>query len=67
SNVTIDVLALSASRSRMVVGVDLKPQTLTARLLVQSLKLAKASLTRKFKDRVAGYAADIERQYQSAA
>ena len=57
------LVALSRSRTRIMVALDLKPQNLSARLLVQSLKLAKNALTKKFKKRVGDYAKDMDERY----
>lgn len=64
--VSFELLALSRSRTRIAASLEIKPKTLSARLLVQSLKLAKTSLTKKFKRRVAEYAKDMEERYQQA-
>jgi hypothetical protein len=48
-----ELVALSRTRTRLIVGFEIRPLTLPARLLVQSMKLSKPSLTRKFKHRVA--------------
>ncbi|MEM5522034.1 SRPBCC family protein [Sulfitobacter sp. AS59] len=64
--VSFELLALSRSRTRVAASLEIKPKTLSARLLVQSLKLAKTSLTKKFKRRVAEYAKDMEERYQQA-
>ncbi|MFD1509991.1 SRPBCC family protein [Lacimonas salitolerans] len=56
----IDLVALSRQRTRMSVSLKLTPKTLAARLLIQSLKLARSNLTRKFHLRVADFAKDIE-------
>ena len=55
----VDLVSLSKARTRMFVSLDLKPTTLSAKLLVQSLRLAKGSLSRRFKMRVADFASDI--------
>lgn len=60
SDFVLDLVALSPQRTRVAVALTLTPKNLSARLLVQSLKLAKASLTKQFKLRVAEYAKDIE-------
>ncbi|VCU61101.1 FIG01073719: hypothetical protein [Tritonibacter mobilis] len=63
----VDLMALSSQRTRMTVRLDLRPKTLAARLLVQSLKLARNKLNRKFRKRVAEFAMLIEeRQTQIA-
>jgi carbon monoxide dehydrogenase subunit G len=56
----IDLVALAPRRTRLSVNFEVKPKTLPARLLIQSMKLAKSNLTKRFKLRVAGYARDIE-------
>ncbi|NNE87286.1 MAG: SRPBCC family protein [Silicimonas sp.] len=56
----VDLVALSKSRTRLFVSLDLRPTTLSSRLFIQSLKLAKGSLSRKFKARVSDWAARIE-------
>lgn len=60
---TIDLVALSKTRTRISVSVELKPQNLSARLLIQSLKLAKTSLNERFRKRIAGFAQDTEDNY----
>jgi carbon monoxide dehydrogenase subunit G len=57
---SIELLALSAKRTRLNVELQLFPKTLSARLLVQSLKLAKSNLNRRFNKRVGDFAADVE-------
>lgn len=59
SMATVDLVALSKSRTRLFVSLELKPQTLSSRLLVQSLRLAKGNLSRRFKTRVAEFASGI--------
>ncbi len=61
----VDCVALSARRTRVQIGLELRPKTLSARLLVQSLKLAKSSLTKRFKLRFAEYAKFLEDRYQA--
>lgn len=60
----VTLVSLSPSRTRIAVGIDLRARTLTARLLLQSMKLAKAKLSKRFKVRVLDYAEDIEDVYR---
>ena len=61
---TIELVALSKNRTRLMIAFDIKPLNLSARLLVQSLKLAKTSLTKKFKLRIAEFAKTLEERHQ---
>lgn len=63
----LDLVALSPHRTRMSVSMALNPRTLTARLLVQSLKLAKNNLTNRFELSVADYAKTIEDRHSRGA
>jgi hypothetical protein len=63
----VDLVALSPQRTRVAVSLDLSPKNLSARLLVQSLKLAKASLSKQFKLRVAEYSKEIETRFKQAS
>lgn len=56
----MDLVALSRTRTRLNVVTELKPTTLSARLLVQSLKLAKGGIDKRFRHRMAGLAKDLE-------
>jgi carbon monoxide dehydrogenase subunit G len=60
----VALVALSPARTRVLVSVDLRAKTLTARLLLQSLKLAKSKMTKRFKARVLDYAEDIEDRFR---
>lgn len=63
----VDLIALSRTRTRMSVALELKPKNLSARLLVQSLKLAKATLTKRFKLRVAEHSKLLEERLRKQA
>lgn len=60
----IELVPLSPARTRLAISIELKAKTLTARLMLQSLKLAKASLTQRFKKRVAEFSEDTEARYK---
>lgn len=59
----IELVPLSPARTRIAVSIDLRAKTLSSRLLLQSLKLAKSNLTGRFKKRIADYAQSIEDQH----
>ena len=61
--VRFELIALSRNRTRLQVSIEVKPLNLSARLMVQSMKLAKARLDRKFRDKVAEYAKGMEDRY----
>lgn len=65
--VELELVALSPARTRLGVSLTLSPKTLTGRLMVQSLKLAKTKLTKKFKRRVADFAEMTEERLGRAA
>ncbi|MCB2110329.1 MAG: SRPBCC family protein [Defluviimonas sp.] len=54
------LLALSKSRTRIAVELEIRPRTLPARLLLQSVRLSKASYARRFEARVQKFAIDLE-------
>ena len=62
---SFELMPLSRNSTRVLVALEVKPLTLSARLWVQSLKLAKTTLTQKYKDRVAEYARGMEKRYAS--
>ena len=64
---TLELLALSRNRTRLSVALEITPLNLSARLLVQSLKLAKSSLTKRFKLRIADFAKGLEDRLQRTA
>ena len=59
----VELISLSRNRTRLFISVEFAPQTLFARLLVQSLRLAKMTISRRFKARVADIAEDIEESH----
>ena len=64
---TVELMALSRNRTRVTTGLELRPLNLSARLLVQSLKLAKGSLTKRFKLRIADYSKILEDRLRRSA
>lgn len=64
SKFLVELVALSRNRTRMRNELDVRPKTLAARLLLQSAKLARSTLNRRFKTRVAHFAEDLEDRYK---
>ncbi len=62
----VELVALSRGRTRIAIGMDLRAKSLTARLLLQSMKLAKGKLAKRFKARVVEHAEDIEDAYRKS-
>lgn len=52
----VDLVQLSRTRTRLFISLDLRATTLSSRLLIQSLRLAKRTIERRFKARVADFA-----------
>lgn len=63
---TVELVQLSPRQTRMQVVTEFKPRTLTARLLVQSMRLAKTSLVKRYRTGVRKFARDIEGRLGSA-
>lgn len=61
----IDLVAMSRGRTRMNLTVDAHPRTIPARLVIQSMKLARANVLGRFRKRVGEFAADIETRCKS--
>ncbi|MDF1729513.1 MAG: SRPBCC family protein [Sulfitobacter sp.] len=64
---SFELIALSRNRTRVKAELEVKPLNLSARLLVQSLKLAKKNLTKRYKLRVAEFAKIMEERYARTA
>ncbi len=62
----VELVALSRGRTRMSMVAELKPQNISARLMVQSLKLARTNVTKRFDLRMASFAQDLENRYRRA-
>ena len=63
----IELIELSPKKTRMRLSLDIKPQTLSARLMVQSMKLAKGTIDKRFEARIADYAKDVGTRYSKMA
>lgn len=63
----LDLAEMGPRRTRVTVNLEIKPRTLAARLFVQSLRLAKAKVTRRFSLRLSQIGKDIEERYRASA
>lgn len=63
-NVVVELVALSPNRTRMRIAVELKPRILSARLVMQSARLAKHTLTKRYKERIKNFSLDLDARYQ---
>jgi hypothetical protein len=62
----VELVAMSRTRARMRIELDVRPQTLSARLLMQSAKLARNTLNRRYKTRIAHFASDLEDRHKKS-
>jgi len=60
----VELLALSRRRTRVGIALDLRPRSITSRLLLQSARLAKNKLNRRYKQRTVAYMAEIEARFR---
>jgi len=63
----VDLVSLSRARTRLGVDLEITPRNLAGRLMVQSMKLGKSSLTKRFRLRLAEYAMDVEERNKRSA
>ena len=63
----IELIEMSAKRTRIHVSMEVKPRSLGARLFLQSLRLARAKVDRKFDLRVGQLAADLEQRFRATS
>lgn len=60
-----ELVSMAVKRTRLLMQLEAKPRTLTARLFIQSLKLAKTRVQKRYDGRLAQIAADIEARQAS--
>lgn len=56
---SIDLVRMGPRRTRLAIKLEVKPRTLASRLFLQSLKLARGRVTRRFEGAVKQFAAAI--------
>ena len=62
----IDLMALAARRTRISVTMELRARTIGARLIMQSFRLAKTRINRRFAERVGLFCTEIEIRYRQS-
>lgn len=62
----VELVPLSPTRTRLSMSIELSAKSLTARLVLQSLKLAKGSLSNRFKTRLKDFAQEVEARHRRA-
>lgn len=63
----LETVSLSRGKTRISLTTVLVPKTLSARLLVQSLKLGKSGIEKRFKKRAAKMVGDLETRLKGTA
>jgi hypothetical protein len=61
----VELVPLSPQRTRVTLGYEVRPQTISARILVQSVKFAKTSLQRRFEKRIGKICDNISERYET--
>lgn len=64
---TIDLTSLSPKTTRLAVTVDMSAKSMSARLLLQSLKLARGNLNKRFDKRIKEFSVGVEDSYKTGA
>lgn len=65
ADAAVELVALSRNRTRLNVSMALKSKSLTARLLLQTMRLAKGKISKAYVKKVAHFATDVETRYKS--
>lgn len=63
----VELVALSRTRTRINLMAELTPNSLPSKLLVQSLKLARAKIGQKMDSKLEAHARDLEDRYRRSA
>ncbi len=64
-DITLDLVAQSETRTRLGVHLQVRAKTIAARLILQSLKLARSALARRFAARLQHLARSIENRHRT--
>ena len=67
ADIKVELVALSRTRTRLSIWSGLSATTLSGRLLLQSLKLARGSLTTRLDKRITSFGRTLEERYTNIA
>lgn len=62
----LELVPLSQKRTRASMALTLTPKSLSGRLMLQTMKLGKSKLTRRYKIQVADFAKFLEKEYNAS-
>ncbi|AXQ92750.1 SRPBCC family protein [Cereibacter sphaeroides] len=65
ADLMLDLHEVALRRTRVTVVSEVRPLSMTARVFIQSLRLARGKLQEKYDRRIAGLAADIEDRWKA--
>lgn len=63
-DISLELLAMSSLRTRMSATLDIRAKSISSRLMLQSARLAKNNLNRRYRARINEYARDLDDRYQ---
>ena len=65
SDAVLELIEMSTNRTRLQVNLEVMAKSMGARLLLQSMRLARGRIDRSFDQRMAQMAAEIENRYRA--
>jgi len=60
--INVELLALARRRTRLSMSIDMRPETIPARVLLQSMKMARKNLLQTYRERIAKFAQSVEKR-----
>lgn len=64
-SMTIELVALSKARTRLIVNAEAGAKSIPAKLFFQSIRFARAKTEKRYKAVVSGFSEDVESKYRS--
>lgn len=61
---TVDLTEMQPGQTRAILKLKVKPLTMTARVMLQGMRLAKGRTVKKMHERLAGFAREAEERYR---